>query len=76
MVLTIAAEVLGHVRKAKTTNKKSLRAEVSSTVVRGTPQQLAALDAARADVMEAGRIAELRTEVGDELTVDVTLAPE
>jgi hypothetical protein len=42
--------------------------------VRGTPPQLAALDAARSDVVEAGRIAELRTEPGDELTVEVTLA--
>jgi valyl-tRNA synthetase len=73
-VLRTAAEVLGQVRKAKTTDKKSLRAEVTSAVVRGTPAQLAALDAARADVAEAGRIAELRTEPGDELLVDVTLA--
>jgi len=73
-VLTVAAEVLGQVRKAKTTAKKSLRAEVSSVVVRGTAGQLAALDAARNDVLEAGRIAELTTEPGDELAVEVTLA--
>jgi hypothetical protein len=47
---------------------------VSSAIVRGTPEQLAALDAARTDVAEAGRIAELRTEPGDQLLVDVTLA--
>src|SRR4051812_5845039 len=73
-VLHVAAEVLGQVRKAKTAEKKSLRADVESAVVRGTAEQLAALDRARGDVVEAGRIAELRTEPGDELLVDVTLA--
>jgi len=73
-VLHVAAEVLGQVRKAKTAEKKSLRADVESAVVRGTPEQLAALDRARGDVVEAGRIAELRTEPGDELLVEVTLA--
>jgi valyl-tRNA synthetase len=73
-VLHVAAEVLGQVRKAKTAEKKSLRADVETAVVRGTPDQLAALDQARGDVIEAGRIADLRTEPGDELLVDVTLA--
>jgi valyl-tRNA synthetase len=73
-VLHVAAEVLGQVRKAKTAAKQSLRSEVESTVVRGPADQLAALEAARADVLEAGRIAELRTEPGDELLVDVSLA--
>ena len=73
-VLHVAAEVLGQVRKAKTAEKKSLRADVETAVVRGTPDQLAALDQARRDVIEAGRIADLRTEPGDELLVDVTLA--
>ena len=62
-------------RKQKTAEKKSLRADVALAVVQGTPEQLAALEAARADVMEAGRIAELRTEPGDELDVAVTLTP-
>ena len=74
VVLQVAADVLGQVRKQKTTEKKSLRADVALVVVRGTPEQLAALEAARTDVMEAGRIAELRTESGDELAVVVTLA--
>jgi valyl-tRNA synthetase len=72
--LEVAAAVLGLVRKQKTTEKKSLRTDVALAVVRGTREQLAALDAARVDVMEAGRIAELRTELGDELEVLVTLA--
>jgi valyl-tRNA synthetase len=74
LVLQVAADVLGQVRKQKTTEKKSLRADVALVVVRGTSEQLAALEAARTDVMEAGRIAELRPEPGDELAVLVTLA--
>jgi valyl-tRNA synthetase len=62
------------VRKAKTAAQKSLRADVDLVVVRGTPDQLAALEAARSDIMEAGRIAVLRAEPGDELEVEVTLS--
>jgi valyl-tRNA synthetase len=74
LVLDVAAEVLGGVRRAKTEAKKSLRADVTRAVVRGTPEQLAALEAARNDVTEAGRIAVLDTEPGDELGVVVVLA--
>ena len=73
-VLAVAGAVLGQVRKAKTAEKKSLRADVTLAVVRATPEQATALEAARSDVMEAGRIAELRVETGDELRVEVTLA--
>jgi valyl-tRNA synthetase len=77
LVLEVAADVLGQVRKAKTTAKKSLRVDVALAVVRGTQEQLDALEAARSDVLQAGRIAELRTEAVDgldELEVLVTLA--
>ena len=72
--LEIAALVLGEVRKEKTGAKKSLRADVALAIVTGTPEQLAAIEAARSDILEAGRIAELRTGAGEELAVDVTLA--
>jgi valyl-tRNA synthetase len=74
VVFEVAGAVLGEVRKAKTAAKKSLRAGVTRAVVAGTPEQLAALEAARPDVVEAGRIAELVTERGAELTVDVLLS--
>jgi valyl-tRNA synthetase len=75
LVLEVAAEVLGLVRKQKTAEKKSLRTDVALAVVRGRPEQLAALEAALSDVMEAGRIAELRTEPDNELDVAVALTP-
>jgi valyl-tRNA synthetase len=73
-VFDIAAAVLAEVRKAKTTAKKSLRADVERAVVTGSDAQVAALEAARHDVIEAGRIATLEVGPGDELTVDVLLA--
>jgi valyl-tRNA synthetase len=76
VVWQVSAEVLGQVRKAKTTAKKSLRADVERAVVRGTADQLTALRAASDDVKAAGRIAELLTEPGEELSVEVTLADD
>jgi valyl-tRNA synthetase len=73
-VFDIAGSVLAEIRKAKTAAKKSLRADVRRAVVSGSAQQLAALDAARGDVIDAGRIAELVTEPSGELVVDVVLA--
>jgi valyl-tRNA synthetase len=75
IVLDVAAEVTAEVRRAKTEAKASLRADVTRVVVRDTSERLAALRAAEADVKEAGHIAELVTEEGPELSVDVELAP-
>ena len=69
------AEVLARVRRAKTEAKVSMRAPVEKVVVRDTPERLAALDRGRADLLEAGSISELVTEPGDQLDVEVTLAP-
>jgi valyl-tRNA synthetase len=67
--------VLGEIRKAKTEAKRSLRTVVDLAVVSGPAELLAAVDAARADVVEAGAVAEFRTAAGDALAVAVTLAP-
>ena len=53
----VAAEVLGAIRKAKSDAKVSMRAEVSEVRVADTPVRLAALRAAEADVLGAGRAA-------------------
>ena len=74
LVLDTAAAVLAEVRKAKTEAKQSLRAEVSRVLVRDSPERLAALAAAEADVREAGHIADLVTEEADERSVTVELA--
>jgi valyl-tRNA synthetase len=75
LVLEVAAGVLGEVRKAKTTAKRSLRTDVDRLVVVDTPERVAALRRAEADVREAGRITILELVEG-EARAEVTLAAE
>ncbi|MFN0029894.1 MAG: valine--tRNA ligase [Acidimicrobiales bacterium] len=72
-----ASAVLAGARRAKTEARKSLRAEISRLVVTAPAAELAWLETARADVLEAGNIAELITTTapdGTDLQVEVTLA--
>jgi valyl-tRNA synthetase len=73
-VFTTAAEVLGAVRKRKSERKVSLATPVDRVIVRAPAEQLAALESARDDVCEAGKIANLETEVATEFAVSVELA--
>jgi valyl-tRNA synthetase len=75
-VLEVSAEVLGLVRRAKTTAKRSMRAPVARLTVTGSAGRLAALAAAEGDVRDAGGVVELVTLVGDEPDVVVELAEE
>ena len=56
LVYEVAASVLSEVRKVKSTQKRSLATPVSDT-----PERLAALEAAKSDVRDAGKIRELLT---------------
>ena len=73
LVYVVAADVLGAVRKAKSDAQRSLRADVANLRVTDTTERLAALEAARGDVLEAGRIRGLDTELGDEIAVHVEM---
>jgi valyl-tRNA synthetase len=64
-VLDVAAEVLGLVRRAKTTAKRSMRAPVSRLTVTDIPARLDALTAAEGDLRDAGGVVELVTVAGD-----------
>ena len=75
-VLEMASEVLGLVRRAKTTAKRSMRAPVALLTVTDTRERLEALAAATGDVRDAGGVVELVTRVGPVPTVDVELAAE
>jgi valyl-tRNA synthetase len=75
-VYPVAREVLGAARRAKTEAKRGLRAPIASARVTGTADQLAAVEAVRADLMEVANIAELTTVEGGELAVAVTLAED
>jgi valyl-tRNA synthetase len=75
-LLDIAGEVLTQVRKAKSTEKRSMRAEVSRLVVRDTAERIALVRQAEADLRNAGVVVgELLFEEG-EPGIEVELAPE
>jgi valyl-tRNA synthetase len=75
-VLTVAAAALAAVRKAKSEARQSMRADVESATVTAPAHQVPLVEAARADLVDAGRIAALSVVAGEgELTVEVVLAP-
>ena len=69
-----ALQVLGLVRRSKTEAKVSQRAEVTSLRVSLPDASHAALDAGRADLLEAGSIRSLTVVAGEQLDCDVVLA--
>jgi valyl-tRNA synthetase len=75
-VVTAAAEALAGVRKAKSDAKVSMRADVETATVIAGDEQVALVEAARSDLVDAGRIATLSVVAGTgPLTVQVVLAP-
>jgi len=75
-VVRAAAEALAGVRKAKSDAKVSMRADVESATVTAPAAQVPLVEAARADLVDAGRISALSIVEGESpLTVDVVLAP-
>ncbi|HEV3212738.1 MAG TPA: valine--tRNA ligase [Acidimicrobiales bacterium] len=72
-VLDATSWVLGAVRREKSAAKVSMKAPVASVVVHGPAARLAAIDAARGDLLEAGAIDRLELADGDD-AVDVELA--
>jgi valyl-tRNA synthetase len=75
-VYPAAAAVLGEVRKAKSSAKRSMRTDVTRAVVRAPADRLRALEPALADVRDAGRLLDAPELVeADELSVEAELAP-
>jgi valyl-tRNA synthetase len=75
-LLDAVADALGAVRRAKTAEKRSLRARVSRLEITDTPTRLAAVTAGEGDLREAGNIAEVVLVKGTESNLVVELAPE
>ncbi len=74
-VVSVVATALAGVRKAKSDAKVSMRADVESATVTAPAEQVALVEAARSDLVEAGRIASLEVVAGEApLAVDVVLA--
>jgi valyl-tRNA synthetase len=75
-VLEVAGVTLAGVRRAKSDAKVSMRADVQSATVIAPEAQVPLVEAARGDLVDAGRIAQLDVIAGTgELTVAVVLAP-
>ena len=75
LVFEVAGTVLSAVRKEKSEQKRSLTTPAPAVVVRDTPERLAALAEAVADVRAAGRIDDLTTGPAAELELSIELAP-
>ncbi len=73
--LTVAAEVLGEVRKAKSQAQRPMRAPVRLVRVHDTPARLSALQLGLGDLLAAGTIERLEPVESDEFAVEVALAP-
>jgi valyl-tRNA synthetase len=74
-VLQVASEVLGVVRKTKTTAKRGMKAKVARLEVTAAADALEALGKATFDLTNAGNISEIVSREG-EWAVNVELAPE
>ncbi len=72
----VTIEVLAQVRRAKTEAKRSQRAVVETLVVTAPDHLHAAIDAGRADLIDAGSIRDLQLVAGETLATTVTLADE
>jgi valyl-tRNA synthetase len=74
-VLSVVSQVLGVVRRAKTTAKRSMRAPVARLTVTDDPARLALLAQAEGDLRDAGGIVVLET-VAREGTVEPDVVVE
>ncbi|CAN5691204.1 valine--tRNA ligase [soil metagenome] len=72
LVLSVAGDVLGRIRKAKSEAKRSMRADVDLVVVHDSGERLAALGRAADDVRDAGKVA--RLDVGESTVADVAVS--
>jgi valyl-tRNA synthetase len=65
--------VLSELRGAKSAAKLGMRAEVAVAVVHDTEQRLSVLDTVMSDVVAAGNVTEVRTQIADAFSVDATV---
>ncbi|MBR7838420.1 valine--tRNA ligase [Actinospica durhamensis] len=72
-LLGLASALIGAVRRAKTAEKLSMRADIATVVVTCPPEQAEAIRGFEQDVRAAGHIGRIVYEVGDTLDVKVVL---
>ena len=75
-LLTLAADALHQLRKAKSDAKASMKADVQSATIEVPAEAEKSVNLLLADLRAAGRIQELKVAVGSELAMkDIVLAP-
>ena len=74
--LTVTAEVLSEVRKAKSQARRKMRAPVRLVRVHAPAERLAALALGEGDLLQAGAIERIETAESEELAVEVELAED
>ena len=72
--LTVAVEVLGEIRKAKSESKRGMKAAIARAVIRDTHDRLEALKPAIDDLKAAGNIQEMVLEPAEAPSVSVEFA--
>jgi len=75
-VLSVTADVLGAVRRAKTGAKRSMRARVAELTIHGPGTMLEAIESAQNDLIDAGGVDSLVLVEAPEFSVAVVLAEE
>ncbi len=73
--LEFATAVLGTIRKKKSEEQRALKTQVARAVITAPAAQLELLPLVEKDLRAAGLIQEIETAPGDELSVQVELAP-
>ena len=76
IALSLAADVLREVRKAKSQARRKMRAPVSRVLVHDTPERLHALELGSGDLLQAGSIERIESVEAEEFAVEVELAME
>ncbi len=74
--LDVAADLLGLIRRAKATAKRSMRSQVATLTVADSQERITALLSAEDDLRDAGGVLSLVATVADEPAVDVVLADD
>ncbi len=73
VALSVTADVLREVRKAKSQARRPMRAPVARVVVRDSAERLQGLELGSSDLLQAGAIQALEPIVADEFAVEVEL---
>ena len=76
IALSLAADVLREVRKAKSQARRKMRAPVRRVLVRDTPERLGTLELGAGDLLQAGSIEALEQREAEEFAVEIELAEE